>query len=100
MILYILLEASSGGYTGFIFMLVVLFVLYFFMIRPQQRRQREQKKYIEAIETGQTVVTVGGLHGKIISIDKQTLTLEIDKGTKVTIERTSISYEASKRLST
>ena len=98
---YILLQASpSGGssYTGFIFMAIVLFVLYFFMIRPQQRRQKEQKKYINNIKAGQMVVTIGGLHGKIISLTQETILIEIDKGIKVTIERGSISYEASKRI--
>lgn len=100
--LHILLQtpSPSGGFpTGFIFVILMLLVLYFFMIRPQQKRQKEQKRYIEALKVGDLIVTVGGLHGKVISVSKDTLVLEIDKGTKVTLERSSVSYEASKRRS-
>ncbi len=95
----ILLQAPTAGgsnYTGFIFFGIMLLVMYLFMIRPQQRRQKEQRKYIESIQVGNPVVTSGGIHGKVISLTKDTLVIEVDKGVKITIERSSISYDAVK----
>ena len=45
------------------------------------------------------IVTMGGIHGKILSMDDATIILEIDKGTKMKIEKSSVSFEASKKLS-
>ena len=54
-----------GGYTGLIFMVLMLVVLYMFMIRPQQKRQRRQKEYISSLKVGDNIVSIGGLHGKL-----------------------------------
>lgn len=84
---------------NFIFIGGMILVMYFLMIRPQQRKQKEQKKYIEALKKGDSVVTVGGMHGKIADIDDTTVTLEVDKGHKIKFDKSSVSNEASRRLS-
>jgi preprotein translocase subunit YajC len=95
----ILLQAGGSGSTSSFIMLGVMAVIfYFFFIRPQQKKQKDQKKFTEEVKKGDSVVTLGGIHGKILSINDATITLEIDKGTKMTIERSSISMESSKRL--
>jgi preprotein translocase subunit YajC len=101
MIVQILAQATEGpmggGYTQIIFFVGIALVFYFFMIRPQQKKQKDQKKFIEEIKKGDSVVTIGGLHGKVYSLDEATLVLDIDgKGTKVTFEKSSVSLDASK----
>ena len=76
--------------------MVVIF--YFFFIRPQQRKQKETKKYLEDIKKGEMVVTVGGIHGKIVEVSDTTVLVDVDRGTKLLVEKSSISLEASKRL--
>jgi len=99
MLEFILLQAGGSGSTSSFIMLGVMAVIfYFFFIRPQQKKQKDQKKFTEEVKKGDQVVTLGGIHGKILSIDDATITLEIDKGTKMTIERSSISMESSKRV--
>ena len=71
-------------------------MFYFFMTRPQQKKQKEQKKFIEEIKRGDQVVTVGGIHGKVMTVEDDTLTLEIDKGVKIKIQKSSVSLDASK----
>jgi len=95
----LLQAANNGGGAGY--MQLVLFggialVFYFFMIRPQQKKQKEQKKFIEEIKRGDQVVTVGGVHGKVLSSDETTVVLEVDKGVKMTFNKSSISLDASK----
>ncbi len=99
MILQILAQATSadgGGYSQIIFFVGIAVVFYFFMIRPQQKKQKDQKKFLAEIKKGDAVVTIGGMHGKVHSLDDATITLDVDKGTKLTFERSSISLDASK----
>lgn len=94
----ILLQAGAD-YSNFIMLGGMVVIFYFFFIRPQQKKQKDQKKFTEEIKRGDQIVTAGGIHGKISNIDKDTVTLDIDRGTKLTIEKSSISLESSKRVS-
>lgn len=77
----------------------ILLVFYFFMIRPQQKKQKDQKKFIGAIKKGDQVVTLGGIHGKIAAIEENTVTLEVDRGARIKMEKSAISFESSKQYS-
>ncbi|GAB4233696.1 MAG: preprotein translocase subunit YajC [Ekhidna sp.] len=94
-----LLQANGGGgITSFLPIIGMIVIFYFFFIRPQQRKQKETKKYLEEIKKGQMVVTVGGIHGKVIEVSDTTVLIDVDRGTKLLVEKSSISLEASKRL--
>ncbi|MEQ8555962.1 MAG: preprotein translocase subunit YajC [Cyclobacteriaceae bacterium] len=101
MINSLLLQAANGGnqYTSLIMIGGMIAIFYFFFIRPQQKKQKDQKKFIEAIKKGDQVVTMGGIHGKVVSVDGDTLTLDVDRGNKLVIEKSSVSLESSKRVS-
>lgn len=95
----VLLEASNFPINPqFIMLGGMAIIFYFFMLRPQQRKQKEQKQFTQDVKKGDDVVTLGGIHGKIHALDDNTITLEIDRGCKMVIERSSLSMEASKRL--
>ena len=51
----------------------MIVVMYFFMIRPQMKKQKELKKFRENLAVGDKVVTIGGIHGKILAIDEATI---------------------------
>ncbi|MEJ2003418.1 MAG: preprotein translocase subunit YajC [Cyclobacteriaceae bacterium] len=97
MLALILAQASGegGGMLQFVFLAGIFLVFYFFMIRPQQKRQKEQKKFISEVQKGDRVVTIGGVHGKILSMDEDTVTLEIDKGI-MKVNKSALSLEATK----
>jgi len=103
MLSFILLQASpppdgdSGMNFTWIFFGAIILIFYFFMIRPQQKKQKSQKTFIDSINKGDMVVTIGGIHGKVLSTEDQQITLEIDRGVKIKIDKTSVSLEASKR---
>jgi len=96
----ILLQMSggSGSTMNFVMLGLMGVIFYIFFIRPQQKKQKDQKKFTEEVKKGDLIVTLGGIHGKILSIDDSTITLEIDRGSKMVVERSSISMESSKRL--
>lgn len=100
MLKFILLQASggSGSTMNFVMLGLMAVIFYVFFIRPQQKKQKDQKKFTEEVKKGDQVVTLGGIHGKILSLDDATITLEIDRGCKMVVERSSVSMEASKRL--
>ena len=95
----ILLQAAAGSNTSMIYNVLlwvaIIGVFYFFMIRPQQKKQKDQKGFIESLKKGDSVVTIGGLHGRIASVDATTIALEVDRGVKLTFEKSSISREAT-----
>ena len=95
----ILLQAAAGSNTSMIYNVLlwvaIIGVFYFFMIRPQQKKQKDQKGFVDNLKKGDNVVTIGGLHGKIASVEGTTVTLEVDRGVKMTFEKTSISREAT-----
>jgi preprotein translocase subunit YajC len=96
-------SASGGGqgdFTQFIFLGLVLVVFYFFMIRPQMKKTKEQKVFRESLKKGDKVITIGGLHGKIIEIDEdaQTIDLEVANNVRLKFEKSSISLENTKAI--
>lgn len=93
----LLQSSSSGGYTQFLMLGGMIAIFYLFFIRPQQKKQKDTKKFISEVKKGDKVVTVGGIHGKITSVDGDTVTLDVDRGSKLVIEKSSISLETSKK---
>jgi len=96
----LLQDQSSGGgspYSTLIFLGGFVIIFYFFFIRPQQKKQKDQKRFIEEVKKGDQVVTVGGIHGKITSVEGDLIYIEVDRGVKLKLEKTSISSEASKK---
>lgn len=88
----ILLQAAGGSNFSFIILMLGMFVvMYFFIIRPQQKKQKDQQKMVESLKEGDEVVTIGGLHGKIISTTDTTVTLSAGGGARLTFDKTSVS---------
>ena len=79
-------------------MLLIIVVFYFFMIRPQMKKAKDHKKYVEELKKGDRVITTSGIHGKVVDINDTTFLIDVDGGTKIRFEKSSISLEASKAL--
>ena len=97
----ILLMAGGGKTTGpmdFIPLILVIVVFYFFMIRPQLKKTKEQKKFRENIAKGDKIVTIGGIHGKIVDVQETTFIIEVEGGHKLKIEKSAVSMDSSTLL--
>ena len=86
-----LLQADARPGSGIIdfFPFIIIFVIfYLLLIRPQQKKQRQRDEMLKAVEKGDQVVTSGGLHGKVVGVTDDTLTLEIAavKGERVRVK--------------
>jgi preprotein translocase subunit YajC len=87
------LQAAPEGASPFgmlVPMLLIFLIFYFLLIRPQQRRQRELETMIKGLEKGDQVVTAGGLHGKVVGITDDVLTLEIAQNVRVKVSRAKV----------
>lgn len=63
------------------------------------KKQKDTKKFISEIKKGDMIVTLGGIHGKIVEVSDSTVLIDVDRGTKLLIEKSSISLDSSKKLS-
>ncbi len=97
MIQYLLQAQASGpfgSWTTMIFMLGMILVFWMFFIRPQAKKAKDQKKFIENLQKGDKIVTIAGIHGKINQVnDDGTLSVEINPGNYIKIERSAISMD-------
>jgi preprotein translocase subunit YajC len=88
-------DGGAGG-IGFFLPLIALFLLmYAIIIRPQQRQQKEHKKMVAAVQRGDTVVTNGGLHGKVTGVADDVLTVEIAERVRVKLNRSAVASRTS-----
>ena len=97
----ILLQAPANGgdfmsqYGNLLMLGAVFVVFYFFMIRPQQKKQKELRTFRDNLQKGAEVVTTGGIFGKVVEVENNTVSLEIDKGVKIKVLKSSISTVTS-----
>lgn len=91
---------GSGGGSSMMSTLImfgaIFFIFYFMIIRPQQKRTKEREKMLTAIQKGDKVVTSGGLHGVVSSIDEKTVVLQVSDNTKLKFERSAIASVTAK----
>ena len=67
--------AQSGGFEMFLPMVFMIVIFYFLLIRPQTKREKERKKMVEALKSGDSVVTRGGIVGTVQSVKADTVTI-------------------------
>ncbi len=102
-LLNILLQAPApaGGGPGLpnvLLLVAIIVVFYFFMIRPQTKKAKLEREFRESLEKGAKVVTIGGIHGRIVEVNDKTFMVEIDSNVKVRVEKTAIAAEATRAL--
>lgn len=94
-LLTVFLQAQGGGDFSFLIMMLVIFaIMYFFMIRPQNKKQKEIANFRKNLEVGQSVITAGGIYGKIKELEDNAIIVEIASGVKIKVDRNSIYADA------
>lgn len=80
-----------------VMLVLILVVFYFFMIRPQMKKQKELKKFRESMGVGDKVVTIGGIHGKILEVADSTILIATEGG-KLRLDKSAVSNSAEDKL--
>jgi preprotein translocase subunit YajC len=95
--------AQTGGAPGgfdlvsLMPLLLIFVVFYFLLIRPQQKKMKAHKEMISAVRRGDSVVTAGGIMGKVTKVvDDSTLQVEIAEGVRVRVVRGTITEVRAK----
>jgi preprotein translocase subunit YajC len=90
-------QGAPAGVSGdFVLQLVpfvlIFVIMWFLIIRPQQRRARDHQEMIKNVRRGDTVVTTGGIVGRVTKVtDDPEIEVEIADGVRVKLVRSMIS---------
>lgn len=83
---------------GFLPIILLFVVMYLFLIRPQMKKAKQEKQFAAQLAKGDKVITMGGIHGKILELyDDGTCLLETLAG-RIKFERSAISMEKTAKL--
>ena len=94
----ILLQASTptpSSMPTLIMFGLFFIVMYFFMIRPQIKKQKKEKEYRSSLKKGDEIITIGGIHAKIVSIKKDVFIIETHGGTTLKVQREAVAMGSS-----
>ena len=91
-------QAGGSGMEGIIMLVVMFAIFYFLLIRPQQKRAKQHKELVNNLKAGDQVVTAGGIHGKVVTVQDALVTLEIASNVRIKISRSSIVGTKSDQL--
>ena len=89
---------EDGSLTNILFIGLMFFVFYFFMIRPQMK-QKELKKFREGLAKGDHIVSIGGIHGRILEVTDTTVLIESEK-TKIRLDKSAVNQTGADLLQT
>ena len=86
---------AAGGsgqmMTTFVTFGLAILIFYFLIIRPQNKKQKEAKKMLEALKKGDKVVSIGGIHGTVVSVKETTTVVKVDDNTKLEFTKSAIA---------
>lgn len=89
---------QPGLLEGFLPIVLIMVVFWFLILRPQNKKMKEHREMVANAAKGDTVVTAGGIKGKITRVreDDNEVEIEIAEGVKVRVVRSTLSDVVSK----
>ncbi len=84
------IAGAGDTFLQFLPFVLIFVVMYFLIIRPQRSAAKRRDEMLSAVRRGDTVVTGGGIIGKVIKADEAELEVEIAQGTRVKVLRSSV----------
>ncbi len=87
-------DGGQGGFGAFLPLILIIVVFYFFFIRPQMRKQKEAKLFRENLKKGDKIITIGGIHGKIVEVTEKTFIIEVEGQNRLKIEKSAVAQNA------
>jgi preprotein translocase subunit YajC len=73
-------EATGSALPSLLFLGLMVGVFYFLIIRPQRKRSQQQKDLAQSLQVGDEVRTIGGIHGRVLSVDEDSAVLQVEDG--------------------
>ncbi len=85
------LGQSSNGLLTLAPLVVIMVIFYVLLILPAQRRQKKTQQMLNALKSGDKVLTNGGIYGTIVGIDNEAVQLRIADQVKIKVARSAIA---------
>lgn len=98
MSIFLMMPPEEGGGSGlgaFLPLILIILVFYLFFIRPQMKKQKDLRKYRESIKKGDRIITIGGIHGKILEIQDTTFIIEVEGQNRLKVEKSAVAMEGA-----
>ena len=89
---------SQSSWLSFLPLILIVVVFYLFFIRPQMKKSKDQKKFRESLQKGQKIITIGGIHGKIVEIQDTTVTIEVEDQVRFRVEKSAVALDSSQTI--
>ena len=70
---------------------LIFLVMYFLLIRPQSQQQKQTAKMQAGLKKNDGVVTYGGIHGTVVNVKQETVTLRVDDNVRLEVDKSAIS---------
>jgi preprotein translocase subunit YajC len=82
---------GAQGFTAFLPLILIFVIFYFLLLRPQQKKAKEHRNFLDSLKAGDAVITSGGIHGRITSVEDAVVTLEIADKVRVRVSKSHIA---------
>ena len=89
---------DNSGILNIVFLVTIFVIFYFFMVRPQNKKRKELQNMRDTLKKGDSVVTIGGIHGKVAEVKDSTIVLSIDQNVKIKVDKSAVSMDESTKL--
>jgi len=82
---------EPGGLEAFLPLILIIVVFYLFFIRPQMKKQKDISRFRENLKKGDKIITIGGIHGKILEMQEKTIIIEVEGQNRLKIEKSAVA---------
>lgn len=89
-------QPGPSPIAGLMPIFLIFAIFYFLLIRPQQKQQKKHKEMLTQLKKNDEVVTNGGIHGTIVNMDEETVTLRVDDNARIKFQKNTISHVKKK----
>lgn len=76
--------------------LIMVVIFYFMLYRPQKKQQKKRQVLLDNLKKGQKVLTIGGIHGEIVTLSEETVVLQVAEKVEMTFARSAIAQVLGK----
>jgi preprotein translocase subunit YajC len=85
-------QNPQGSWLSFVPILAIFAIFYFLLFLPMQRQKKQQQKMLKELQTGNVVLTSGGIVGTVVALETDTLVLRVKPdNVKIQVARSAVS---------
>ncbi|WP_199617459.1 preprotein translocase subunit YajC [Paenibacillus alkalitolerans] len=88
-------QGGAGAWMSLLPFVLMFAIFYFLLIRPQQRRQKTRNMMLANLKKGDKVITLGGIHGKVVELTDDVAVVLVNDSTRLTFNRAAIETVVS-----